>query len=96
MMRLSVIGCLEMGGVESDPMEIVISTTSPNGQTGGSGTFDVPARFVGTVFGAGRPARIVLQDGTRIGLTVTGFDLRRGRAAFEAEGPLPFAMLRRA
>lgn len=96
MMRLSVIGCLEMGGVESDPMEIVISATSPDGHSGGSGTFDVPARFVGTVFEKGRRARIILQDGSSIALTVTGLDLWRGRAAFEAEGPLPFAQARRA
>ncbi len=96
MIRLSVIGCIEMGAVESDPMEITITTTSPNGLSGGGGTFEVPARFVGTVFGTGRPARIVLQDGQCITLSVTGFDMTRGLAHFEAEGPLPIAQARRA
>ncbi|ETA51471.1 hypothetical protein [Ponticoccus alexandrii] len=96
MIRIDFIGVVEMGGVESDPLTVTLSATSATGQGGGTGSFDVPARFVGTVFAPGRSARLHLHDGQVIEMAVTSFDPWRGRARVEVPGPLPMAQARRA
>ncbi|MGP6088348.1 hypothetical protein [Antarctobacter jejuensis] len=87
---------LEWDGILSDPMSLTVNVTGAGHAVGGSGSFAMPARFVGPAKRSGTSPKVVFHDGTGFDIEVTRFDMRTGIAYFQTLGALEFLVRKRA
>jgi hypothetical protein len=88
---MEVVACIETDGVVSDPIVIDLTLRGSGEACRGTGFFDLPPRFAGSLVRAGGLWRAGMHDGSAFAFRVTGFDMVTGVARIETEGPLPFA-----
>lgn len=91
---------LEWDGLLSDPMSLTVNVAGVGSGAGqavdGTGSFAMPARFVGPAMRSGTGPRAVCHDGTGFDIEVTRFDMRTGIAYFRTLGALEFLARKRA
>jgi hypothetical protein len=88
---MEVVACIEIEGVVSDPLVIDLTLRGSGEACTGTGWFDLPARFAGSLVRVEGPWVAQLHDGSRFAFRLVAFDMITGVARIETEGPLPFA-----
>ena len=88
---MEVVACIAIEGVVSDPLVIDLTLRGSGEGCAGTGWFDLPPRFAGSLLRAEGPWLAELHDGSAFAFRVVAFDMITGVARIETEGPLPFA-----
>ncbi|MBV7393326.1 hypothetical protein [Mameliella sediminis] len=96
MATLEVDCVLEWDGLLSDPMTLTVSVIPGVRGHRGTGSFAMPARFIGTAMRGKAPLRAVAHDGSGFDLVVDRFDMMTGMAHFRTVGELPLVDRKRA
>lgn len=89
MQFLSLVACVEICTVSSDPQEITVQVFQQGNQIEGLGAFALPARFVGLARPGVTGALLRFRSGETVPLELTEVDPIGGTARFRLAGALP-------